>query len=61
MSRDSSSSSSPYPRGRRPCSSGTEIIYAWTKNAPKMELPEKTAFEIGGKESGIDYLVLQVL
>ena len=43
-----------------PCGSGSSIIYAWAQNAPKLKLPKDVAFRVGGPDSGIDYLVLQV-
>ncbi|CAB3360849.1 Hypothetical predicted protein [Cloeon dipterum] len=42
-----------------PCGSGTQIIYAWALDAPKLELPEDVGFQVG-KDSNIKYLVLQV-
>lgn len=42
-----------------PCSDGLQIIYAWAKDAPKLELPEGVGFKVG-KNSPIKYLVLQV-
>jgi len=44
-----------------PCGSGSSIIYAWAQNAPKLKLPKDVAFRVGGPDSGIDWLVLQVL
>lgn len=41
------------------CRSGSQVIYAWAKDAPKLILPEGVAFKVGGK-SAIKYLVLQV-
>lgn len=35
------------------------MIYAWARDAPKLELPEGVGFKVGGK-SPIQYLVLQV-
>jgi peptidylglycine monooxygenase len=43
-----------------PCGSGSSIIYAWAQNAPKLQLPKDVAFRVGGPDSGIDWLVLQV-
>ena len=43
-----------------PCGSGSSIIYAWAQNAPKLKLPKDVAFRVGGPDSGIDWLVLQV-
>ncbi|ODN06475.1 Peptidylglycine alpha-hydroxylating monooxygenase [Orchesella cincta] len=41
------------------CSKGSQIIYAWARDAPDLELPKDVAFEVGG-DSKIQYLVLQV-
>ena len=43
-----------------PCGSGSSIIYAWAQNAPKLQLPNDVAFRVGGPDSGVDWLVLQV-
>ena len=40
--------------------SGKKILYAWAKNAPKLDLPEGVGFKVGGPTSDIKYLVLQV-
>lgn len=42
-----------------PCAQGSQIIYAWARDAPKLELPEGVGFKVGG-DSPIQYLVLQV-
>lgn len=44
-----------------PCLGGThsQIIYAWARDAPRLELPEGVGFKVG-KDSPIKYLVLQV-
>lgn len=42
-----------------PCLDGSQIIYAWARDAPKLELPEGVGFKVG-KNSPIKYLVLQV-
>ncbi|XP_034949913.1 peptidylglycine alpha-hydroxylating monooxygenase [Chelonus insularis] len=42
-----------------PCSDGSEILYAWARDAPKLVLPDGVGFKIGQK-SPIKYLVLQV-
>ena len=39
---------------------GQEIIYAWARNAPKLELPPAVGFKVGGPASDVKYLVLQV-
>lgn len=36
-----------------------QIIYAWARDAPKLELPEGVGFKVG-ESSPIKYLVLQV-
>jgi peptidylglycine monooxygenase len=36
-----------------------QVIYAWARDAPKLELPEGVGFKVGGK-SPIQYLILQV-
>jgi len=42
-----------------PCARGQQIIYAWARNAPDLDLPEDVGFKVGGGGS-IKYLVLQV-
>lgn len=44
-----------------PCESGShsQIIYAWARDAPRLNLPEGVGFKVG-KNSPIKYLVLQV-
>ncbi|EZA57297.1 Peptidylglycine alpha-hydroxylating monooxygenase [Ooceraea biroi] len=42
-----------------PCSEGTQIIYAWARDAPKLDLPNGVGFKVGG-DSPIQYIVLQV-
>lgn len=44
-----------------PCGTGSssQIIYAWARDAPKLELPENVGFKVG-KDSPIKYIVLQV-
>ena len=39
---------------------GQEIIYAWARNAPKLELPPAVGFKVGGPRSDVKFLVLQV-
>ncbi|KAK3881676.1 hypothetical protein Pcinc_013896 [Petrolisthes cinctipes] len=41
------------------CGSGSQVVYAWAKDAPKLVLPEGVAFKVGGK-TPIQYIVLQV-
>ena len=43
-----------------PCKNGQKILYAWAKNAPKLDLPEGVGFKVGGRDSDVNYLVLQV-
>ena len=43
-----------------PCGSGSHVIYAWALNAPELILPEGVGFRVGGPDSDIDWLVLQV-
>lgn len=43
----------------RTCSSGSQIVYAWARDAPALTLPEGVGFKVGGR-SDIQYLVLQV-
>ncbi|XP_038208251.1 peptidylglycine alpha-hydroxylating monooxygenase [Zerene cesonia] len=42
-----------------PCSNGSQIVYAWARDAPSLELPPDVGFLIG-RDSPIKYLVLQV-
>lgn len=41
------------------CQTGSTILYAWARDAPKLRLPKDTAFKVGGK-TGIKHLVVQV-
>lgn len=41
------------------CKGGSNIVFAWALDAPKLHLPDNVAFKLGG-DSGINYLVLQV-
>ena len=43
-----------------PCGSGSHVVYAWALNAPELLLPEGVGFRVGGPDSEIDWLVLQV-
>uniref|UniRef100_T1IHZ3 Copper type II ascorbate-dependent monooxygenase N-terminal domain-containing protein n=1 Tax=Strigamia maritima TaxID=126957 RepID=T1IHZ3_STRMM len=53
-------SSSHYKTGPTPvCGKGSQIMYAWAKDAPKLDLPEGVGFKIG-KNTDVKYLVLQV-
>ncbi len=45
---------------RNPCASGPTVLYAWTRGAPSLDLPEDVAFEVAGMDSGREWLVLQV-
>lgn len=49
-----------YPTSAQPCGSGQQVVYAWAKNAPELDLPEGVGFRVGGEDSEIDWLVLQV-
>ncbi|CAK1544472.1 unnamed protein product [Leptosia nina] len=42
-----------------PCRSGSQIVYAWARDAPSLELPPEVGFLLG-RDSPIKYLVLQV-
>lgn len=44
-----------------PCGEGsnTQIIYAWARDAPRLDLPHDVGFKVG-LDSPIQYLVLQV-
>ncbi|XP_033225121.1 peptidylglycine alpha-hydroxylating monooxygenase [Belonocnema kinseyi] len=42
-----------------PCGADSQIIYAWARDAPKLNLPNNVGFKVGG-DSPIQYLVLQV-
>jgi len=41
------------------CSRGSQIVYAWAMDAPKLVLPEGVGFKVGG-DTGVNFLVLQV-
>lgn len=41
------------------CAEGSQIIYAWAKDAPALQLPEGVGFKVG-KGTDVRYLVLQV-
>ena len=43
-----------------PCGSGSQVVYAWALNAPELILPDGVGFRVGGPDSDIDWLVLQV-
>ena len=43
-----------------PCRSGKQVIHAWAKNTPELTLPKDVGFKVGGHNSGIKFLVLQV-
>jgi len=53
------SSNEPGYKSANPCAQGSQIIYAWARDAPKLDLPKGVAFKVGGN-TGIQYLVLQV-
>ncbi|KAK0166496.1 hypothetical protein PV328_004911 [Microctonus aethiopoides] len=42
-----------------PCAEGSEILYAWARDAPDLMLPDNVGFKVGAN-SPIKYLVLQV-
>ncbi|CAG0891566.1 unnamed protein product, partial [Cyprideis torosa] len=42
-----------------PCRDGSQVVYAWAKDAPPLELPRGVGFRVG-KNTEISYLVLQV-
>ncbi|XP_050680602.1 peptidylglycine alpha-hydroxylating monooxygenase [Leptidea sinapis] len=42
-----------------PCKSGSQVVYAWARDAPSLQLPQDVGFLIGDG-SPIKYLVLQV-
>ncbi|KAF4526790.1 hypothetical protein B566_EDAN015586 [Ephemera danica] len=54
-------SKAPTPdlKSASPCGSGTQIIYAWALDAPRLSLPDDVGFRVGG-DSPIQYIVLQV-
>lgn len=37
-----------------------QILYGWALDAPALKLPDGVGFKIGGSDSGIEFLVLQV-
>uniref|UniRef100_A0A1W7RA03 peptidylglycine monooxygenase n=1 Tax=Hadrurus spadix TaxID=141984 RepID=A0A1W7RA03_9SCOR len=41
------------------CNSGSQVIYAWAKDAPALQLPEGVGFKVG-KGTDVKFLVLQV-
>ena len=43
-----------------PCRTGQQIIYAWAKNAARLELPPDVGVKVGGPKAEIKFLVLQV-
>jgi len=49
-----------YNSALQPCGSGAQVVYAWAKNAPDLDLPDGVGFRVGGPDSEIDWLVLQV-
>lgn len=49
-----------YYSAAQPCGSGSQVVYAWAKDAPELKLPEDVGFRVGGPDSDIDWLVLQV-
>jgi len=49
----------PGLKSASPCAKGSQVIYAWARDAPALDLPEGVAFEVGG-DTAIQYIVLQV-
>jgi len=49
----------PGTKQAAPCSRGQKILYAWARNAPKLDLPPDVGFKVGG-DGDVKYLVLQV-
>ncbi|CAG9117869.1 unnamed protein product [Plutella xylostella] len=49
----------PSYKSGKPCQSGSQIVYAWARDAPSLTLPEDVGFLVG-QDSEIKYLVLQV-
>lgn len=47
-----------YPKGQI-CQGSSQIIYAWAMDAPALQLPKGVGFKVG-KDTDINYLVLQV-
>jgi len=43
----------------RPCSEGSQVLYAWARDAKTLTLPEDVGFKIG-QDTEVAYLVLQV-
>ena len=50
----------PGLESHQPCASGSQIIYAWAMDAPRLDLPDGVGFRVGA-DSTIKYLVLQVM
>ncbi|XP_041975392.1 peptidylglycine alpha-hydroxylating monooxygenase [Aricia agestis] len=42
-----------------PCKSGSQVVYAWARDAPSLQLPADVGFLVG-RSSPVKYLVLQV-
>lgn len=62
---DCSSMTNPVNKPRtfelgRICEGQEQIIYGWALDAQSLKLPDKVGFKVGGSESRIQYLVLQV-
>jgi len=49
-----------YSSSAQPCGDGQQVVYAWARNAPELVLPDDVGFRVGGPDSEIDWLVLQV-
>lgn len=41
------------------CSDGPQIMYAWARDAPELNLPDGVGFKVGG-ETSVQYMVVQV-
>jgi len=39
---------------------GGQILYAWAMDAPPLQLPPGVGFEVGGRRSSVNFLVLQI-
>lgn len=56
---DEPASSEDYWHCGRLCKSQEQILFAWAKNAPRLNLPKDVGFHVGGQTS-IKYIVIQV-
>ncbi|XP_040581267.1 peptidylglycine alpha-hydroxylating monooxygenase [Lepeophtheirus salmonis] len=55
----STTTDSAFEASASPCETEPQIIYAWAKGAPQLELPPEVGFKVG-KGTTIKFLVLQV-